>query len=184
VGEARFWFYYYSQSYNDCLRKCELINYAKLCKCQPFFLEEIHIDMDDNVTNYSYCPLKKNNACNETELISLRNKCHKSCPRDCTEEIFAMKSLNCMYFKRSKNSDKTYEFKVHFDAQTPMLSFMETELLTLESLFCYIGGIYGIWFGLTVYSIDVKFNQKLFYRMIIAINTIVGYFLNIIRKYF
>jgi hypothetical protein len=59
---------------------------------------------------------------------------------------------------------------LNLDSQSPIILFIESELLTLESLFCYIGGIYGIWFGLSVYSIKLQFSTKHIFILIVSLN--------------
>jgi hypothetical protein len=155
-----------SLSYDDCVRKCEIIHFAKQCNCQPFFLNDANIDIDDNATNLRYCSEQEYNKCNEIiGLLNIKNKCQTICLKDCIEVNFIIKTDKYLMVGKP-----IFSYNFYFNAHTPMLSYIETELLTLESLFCYIGGIYGIWFGLSVYSI--KFNERNYFRFVIIFNII------------
>jgi hypothetical protein len=170
--------YFNAKSRDDCIRKCIIIECAKIVNCQVWQLYNIITELDDNTTKLKYCSLNQQIYCIDNYSRNKEKLCQTKCPIDCTEDYF--------YPTHTYLSPDNFGFKaiLAYDEQTPILSLIETELLSLESLFCYIGGIYGIWFGLSIYSQKIHFNQKSVFILIFIIKKIYDIFVNFAKLIF
>jgi hypothetical protein len=96
---------------------------------------------DSNVTCYENDELFKNTT-NEYK------KCEKICPNDCLREYH--------YFTSYVTFNENIPLKVLYyfwDSRETFISYEETADMLLINYFTYIGGLFGIWFGICFESL-------------------------------
>jgi hypothetical protein len=84
--------------------------------------------------------------CNENELKNFNNmykKCLKICPIDCLKEVHFITSY--VKFHENKNLNVLNYF---WDSTEAFISYEETADMLLIDYFTYIGGLFGLWFGI------------------------------------
>jgi hypothetical protein len=81
--------------------------------------------------------------CNENKLKNVTEKCIKICSIDCLIEEHFFTS----YVKshENKNISTRYYF---WDSREAFISYEETADILLIDYFTYIGGLFGLWFGI------------------------------------
>ena len=90
------------------------------------------------------------NDCNESEIKSCESlqfnitiDCEKYCSNDC---IYEELSVNSYFHNR--------EFSlIEWDTKQPFISYTETPIMTFNDYICYIGGLFGLLFGISFKAI-------------------------------
>jgi hypothetical protein len=100
--------------------------------------------------------------CNENELTTFSNvvkKCMKICPIDCLTEDSFFTSIG--YFHEN-NDQNTYYYL--WDSREAFISYEETADMLFIDYLTYIGGLFGLWFGIcieTLLDLLVKHTRNL-----------------------
>ena len=143
-----------SNNYYDCYESC-IENIYKKYKCfaNPF-TEENFILINSSKHLHTIC--------NKTERYNDTNEqnCHNSCHRDCYQEYYSM-SLDNHYYNLESDSKIKIKYKFstvfHFSSE-PQIPFV----IYLSN----IGGLFGLWFGLSF--IDISLPIKTFLNFILV----------------
>jgi hypothetical protein len=63
------------------------------------------------------------------------------------------------------------------DDTKPLIDYRETPVMTFTDYFCYIGGQFGMWFGISANQLFEKLieNYRIYYRDFIHFNLILFY---------
>jgi hypothetical protein len=134
-----------SVSREDCLRKCLETNCYIKYKCVERDYEYIIRRSDDD----SFDSIVE---CNENILyencFNELKKCEKTCPIDCLREDHFFTSH--VKFHESNNLNDQYYF---WDSREAFISYEETADMLLIDYFTYIGGLFGLWFGICLESL-------------------------------
>jgi hypothetical protein len=128
-----------SVSREDCLHKCVETNYYIKYKCFDRHYEYIIRRLDESSFDSKV-------ECNENELkncFNVSKKCEKVCPIECLRERNFFKSH--VKFHERKNRCDNYYF---WDLREVFISYEETADILLVDYFIYIGGLFGLWFGI------------------------------------
>jgi hypothetical protein len=128
-----------SVSYEHCFRKCLETNCFIKYKCDFRGYEHIIRRLDESSFDLKV-------RCNENEPKSCFNtfkKCSKICPVECLTEdhVFTKAAL----FHENKDLNTQYYF---WDSSEAFISYEETANMLLIDYFTYIGGLFGLWFGI------------------------------------
>jgi hypothetical protein len=131
-----------SVSHNDCLNKC-LRNYCyDKHKCHfrndLFVIHKTHKFLIDS---NSKCNDSQHNDCTNYIAIGF---CIKFCPIDCFKEDFYFKEI--VYFYPENDFERNFYF--FWDSKEVFVSCEETPDILLIDYFTYIGGLFGLWFGI------------------------------------
>jgi hypothetical protein len=92
-----------------------------------------------------------NVECDENEhqnCINLSEKCMKICPIDCLREDHFFTS----YVKFHENNKISTQY-YFWDSREAFISYEETADILLIDYFTYIGGLFGLWFGICLESL-------------------------------
>jgi hypothetical protein len=142
-----------------CLRKCFQEYCQKKFRCSPLIIKSIISSIDEEENELKLCSRKLNNLC-EKEINSenIRNQCIKYCPKDCID--FEIKQTNAMefvnYFVLQQKKDITndfFEVHVFWDKKYPLITYIETPVMSFTEYLCYCGGLLGLWFGSNAYQV-------------------------------
>src|SRR5260221_14672621 len=62
--------------------------------------------------------------------------------------------------------------RVAWDTKEPLISFIETPIMSFNQYFCYIGGLFGMWFGISLkklyHIIQIWFQNHFKWRQIFS----------------
>jgi hypothetical protein len=135
-----------SVSRKDCFHNCYKTNCYIKYKCIDRDYEYVIRRLDEGSFN-------SNVECNENVEV-LKNctnatkKCNKICPNDCLREHHFFTSY--MEFHESINQKVLYYF---WDSREAFISYEEKADMLLIDYLTYIGGLFGLWFGICLESL-------------------------------
>jgi hypothetical protein len=133
-----------SVSREDCLRKCLENNCLIKYKCVDRDYEYIIRRLDE----FSF---DSKVECNENEhknCFNVTEKCRKVCPIDCLrEDHFFTSNL------KFHGNDDLYVLYYFWDSREAFISYEETADMLLIDYLTYIGGLFGLWFGICLESL-------------------------------
>jgi len=130
-----------SSSHKHCIRQC--IRYLCQIKlnCSCFAL-----DQEVRETDYGYNTL---NICyNYSEISYLKVNYHKKfcanlCPVDCIKKEYEVTFGEINYF----SLEDLRRLTINWDDSKPFIIYKDTPVMSFTRYFCYIGGLFGMWFG-------------------------------------
>ena len=139
----------------------------------------VNIVDDEKSTPYPYCSVQQNINCINI-LIKVTNLCRNLCPIDCINDFYSAK-----YGDTSKTfSHNLSKTSVMFDQYSPLITYIETETLSFINLFVYMGGLYGIWFGVSILSFRDLFKKSTYFQITSLFKQIIAIIITIIVKIF
>ncbi len=149
-----------SLSHEHCFRQCIRYNCEVKLNCSCFgvnFKQHQTLDqLDFGFRNLEFCQ-------NDNQLLEKFTKnytkiCKSLCPIDCINDEYII--IN-KYKNDKKYSDpKFWNLGFHWDENKPIIINEETPVITFTEYFCYIGGLFGMWFGISANQLFVKFIEK------------------------
>jgi hypothetical protein len=149
-----------SLSHEHCIRQCIRYNCeVKLnCSCVGInFKEDDVLDqLDFGLRNLQFCQ-------NDGQLLGTFTEnytkiCESLCPIDCINDEYI---INNKYKNDKKYSDsKFWNLRFNWDESKPIIINEETPVMTCTDYFCNIGGLFGMWFGISANQLFVKFIEK------------------------
>jgi hypothetical protein len=145
------------------------------CSCPPALTSDRNIF---SLNEFDHRFNEKVN-CNSSNLsISLRkyyNFCTDLCPNDCIidDYIYTEKCNNEKLYSDLNRSEIT----IQWDDSKPLILNKETPVMTFNEYFCYIGGLFGMWFGISANQLinKLKENYVIYYRNFIDFSLILFY---------
>jgi hypothetical protein len=103
--------------------------------------------------------------------------CTDLCPTNCVDNEFTITNK----YKQNKLSDNSNinDFLLKWDDSKPFIIYRETSVMTFTDYFCYIGGLFGMWFGISANQLfeKLKQNYRIYYRNLIDFFVILFYIL-------
>jgi hypothetical protein len=149
-----------SLSHEHCIRQCIRYNCeVKLnCSCFDINFEESEIlnQLDFGFRNLEFC--QNDGQLLETFTENYTKICKSLCPIDCISDEYTI--IN-KYKNHKKYSDsKFWNLGFHWDESKPIIINEETPVMTFTDYFCYIGGLFGMWFGISANQLFVKLIEK------------------------
>jgi hypothetical protein len=145
-----------SVSHKDCVRKCLINNclIEKNCFIREFeyvFRKNDSLEIDSNLL----CDSDQHRYCLRDKYWE---KCEKICPIDCFKEEFR---ISDKFYTTSNFKNFHYSY---WDSKEPFISYEETPNMLLIDYFTYIGGLFGLWFGIcleNLFELIVKHTRNL-----------------------
>jgi hypothetical protein len=132
---------FHTVSYKDCFDKCLKTNCFMKYKCvYPVYEYVIRRSDESSFDSKVKCNVEALKNCNNEY-----HKCEKICPIDCLREehFFAA-------FHENMNLKVLYYI---WDSREAFISYEETADMLLIDYFTYIGGLFGMWFGICLESL-------------------------------
>jgi hypothetical protein len=164
-------------SHKHCIRQC-LTNYCEIkmnCSCYlyKFDISIFDIMSQSDRSLYDIC-LK-----NENYMLSFYDNYSKICTHLCSIDCKADKFIITNKYKKKKLpvNSKIKEFSLKWDDSKPFIVYRETPVMTFTDYFCYIGGLFGMWFGISANQLfeNLIKNHRIYYRNFIDFNLILFY---------
>jgi hypothetical protein len=101
--------------------------------------------------------------------------CTHFCPIDCINDEYII--VNKLKSNKIDFEQKFWkESKFFWDNSRPFILNKGTPVLTFIDYFCYIGGLFGMWFGINANQLLKKFKENYF----IYFNTLIDFFMKLI----
>jgi hypothetical protein len=156
-------------SQSVCFRKCYQNYCQKRLRCNPLVINEIISSIDEEENELKFCSRIENDLCNE--LINENNstnRCAKYCPKDCFQ--FDVQVLDSKILPTKQYSTDLTEIRLFWDKNYPLVSYIETRVMTFTDYLCYCGGLFGIWFGSNanqVLTYVVNYSNWIFLKQIL-----------------
>jgi hypothetical protein len=151
-----------SSSHKHCIRQCfrNLCEFKMNCSC--FILNDdkmiYEIISQSDETSYDIC-LK-----DEKYMLSFYDNysklCTDLCPIDCKDDEFII--TNKYKSKKLDIDSKINNFSLKWDDSKPFIIYRETPVMTITHYFCYIGGLFGMWFGISANQLFGKLKENYF----------------------
>ncbi len=136
-----------SLSNEDCIRKC-IQNYCyRSYNCSLWRIANIISELDEEYENSKPCNSDLSKNCSNDKLY---DKCNLLCPKDCIQESYYRSIINLT----TSSNTKVSIVKLEWDDKQPIISYIETPVITFIEYICYIGGLLGIWFGFSISSLN------------------------------
>jgi hypothetical protein len=170
-----------SLSHKQCIRQC-LRHYCEIemnCSCfiyKHFNYHKIIFSQLDSVSNnLNICP-------NDSIIINhfypkYSKLCTNLCPINCINDAYIISNK---YQNQILNFDPNQRnISLFWYNSKPLILNKETPVMTFTDYFCYIGGLFGMWFGISANQLLTKLrdNYFIYYRTLIHVCLILFYIL-------
>jgi hypothetical protein len=153
-----------SLSHEHCVRLC-LRHFCELqlnCSC---FLDKHQIEVYSIISQYDE-DLKSDSICTEKNLNSSKfyfdniNNCINLCPINCINDEYII--TNRKENQKLSSDPNKWEITIHWDDSKPLIVNKETPDMKLTDYFGYIGGLFGMWFGISANQLFQKLRDNYF----------------------
>jgi len=148
-----------SLSHEHCIRQCIRYNCEVKLNCSCFvinFKDEILDQLDFGFQNLEFC--QNDDQLLETFTENYTKICKSLCPIDCINDEYII--INKYKNDKKYSDSKFWNLRFHWDESKPIIINEETPVMTFTDYFCYIGGLFGMWFGISANQLFVKFIEK------------------------
>ncbi|KAI2810834.1 hypothetical protein BLOT_002000 [Blomia tropicalis] len=158
-------FYLKPMSRSDCIDKCMIHLYEKYCGCLP-----IHISIWQRSSMYlnmsvcDYEDYERISPCLEKELSST---CYDTCKSDCIDRHYHLHAESRVYpsddqIRQATGVEKVRLERLRSTAATISIwsnylsdiTYVHTPAMSLIQLICYLGGLAGLWLGVSVMTVS------------------------------
>jgi hypothetical protein len=146
-----------SVSHKDCRLKC--LRYLCYAKYKCFFLHDGYIISESDKFRMDVIDLK----CNENQIKDCQSdeqieRCEIICPIDCFKEEYHFSQVRTSKIREENTTERVLYF--YWDSTQIFVSYEETPDMLLLDYFTYIGGLFGLWFGICLEKlIDLILNH-------------------------
>jgi len=171
------WNKFNSSSHDHCIRQC-LRYYCEIklnCTCFIFKVQNEFVELSTQLDTDSdkICSENLDYMKNFYEIYT--KLCINSCPIDCLSEEFITTSR--FGNRKIYPNQKDWKITLFWDNSKPLIMNKETPVLTLIDYFCYIGGLFGMWFGISANQLlgKLKENYIIYYRNFMHFSLILFY---------
>jgi hypothetical protein len=138
-------------SQSVCLRKCYQNYCQKRFGCSPLVIKEIISSIDEQKNEMQFCSQELNDFCEKAiNEINLSKECAKYCPKDCIQFDI---QLSRIVVSPEETENLTQEIELVWNKNYPLITYIETRVITFTDYLCYCGGLFGLWFGSNANSV-------------------------------
>jgi hypothetical protein len=149
-----------SLSHNHCIRQCIRSHCEQRLDCSCFPLLSIVNQLDYGFNILDVCSLELI----QTFEKQFHNFCDNLCPMDCfSYEIYTTdkpRYYDVSYLKQNKGN---ITIDMNWDQNRPFLNYKERPQITFNDYFYYIGGLFGMWFGISANQLFTYFINRYSY---------------------
>jgi hypothetical protein len=156
-----------SSSHKHCVRQCIRFHCEIKIKCSCFIIKNTVNQMDYGFQN--------RNPCKHTHLGYMQNFgifCENLCPNDCIQDEYILIERD-----NTLSIDTNLKLTLNWDESKPFITNIETPVMTFKDYIYYIGGLFGMWFGINANQLFIKLieNFSNYFRTIINFFIILFY---------
>jgi hypothetical protein len=148
-----------SSSHKHCVRQCIRFNCEIKKNCSCFIIKHTVNQMDYGFQNRNPCQY------NQSEIITFfETFCKNLCPNDCIQDEYILIERD-----NTLSIDANLKLTLNWDCSKPFITNIETPVMTFEDYIYYIGGLFGMWFGINANQLFIKLieNFSNYFRAII-----------------
>jgi hypothetical protein len=166
-------------SQSVCLRKCYQNYCQKRFGCSPLVIKEIISSIDEQKNEMQFCSQELNDFCEKAiNEINLSKECAKYCPKDCIQFDIQLTRFS---FSHKETDNFTQQIELAWDKNYPLITYIETRVMTFTDYLCYCGGLFGLWFGIyansvLIYALNtrnwISLKDKLFNLCVILLSMV------------
>jgi hypothetical protein len=156
-----------SSSHKHCVRQCIRFNCEIKINCSCFIIKNTVSQMDYDFQN--------RNTCQRSEYLMTHNFsifCENICPNDCIQDEYILIARD-----NTLSIDANLKLSMNWDESKPFITNIETPVMTFKDYIYYIGGLFGMWFGINANQLFIKLieNFSNYFRAIINFFVILFY---------
>jgi hypothetical protein len=177
-----------SLSHNHCIQQCIRFNCEKYLNCSCVVINNTINQIYFRSANLKICEIENRKLI--LFLLKYEKLCNNYCPKDCINEDFIVlkqDDADILY----KDDPKIQEIFLSWDDSKLFINYKEIPVMTFTDYFCYIGGLFGMWFGISANQIFEYLNKfknsftllKFLYILLNALNVIQTKLLQIISYF-
>ena len=159
-----------ASSHMQCYRRCRIYVSRKYMGCHPVFIDfsisELDLEPNEEYNKTNVCLYEQNLEFEEKrKTLQLNQKCVNLCPKDClTVDYFydileTDSDINTQYWYQLNESEKYSKKSLIWDSTQPMFEYKEVGVMSFTDYLSSIGGLIGLWFGLSAKDIIDWFIQ-------------------------
>jgi hypothetical protein len=169
---------FYSLSKDHCIRQCVRYHCESILNCSCLFLDkniyQIY-QIDFGFNNLNHCQIRDQNL--KSIKFNFTEKCNTLCPIDCETEEYFM--VNRDYVSEEELKSNSSIYSLSWDDSKPYINYNEMPVLTFSAYFCYIGGLFGMWFGISANRLlkKIEDNYLIYFRTIVHYSLVFYYIL-------
>jgi hypothetical protein len=150
-----------SNSFDNCMTKC----YRRKCElnymCLVWVFKGVILEHGFNNSNiHQFCDELVIQKCENNKKI--KEQCLKSCPIDCVFEEYYKTKLMILI---SSEEDNQRFLQYNIDSGNHLVQYIETPSFELLDYLVYLGGLMGLWFGV---SLNIFFQKFIVFSNIIV----------------
>jgi hypothetical protein len=109
--------------------------------------------IDEEKNEISFCAKEFNDLCDKSiNGKNLSKECTKYCPKDCIQFDIQISDIKNSYLERDVD-ESIEETALVWDNNYPLISYMETRVMTFTDYLCFCGGLFGLRFGSNANSV-------------------------------
>jgi hypothetical protein len=165
-----------SNSFDNCITKC----YRNKCElnymCLVWVFKGVILEHGFNNSNiHQFCDESVIQKCENNNKI--KEQCLKLCPIDCVfEEYYVTKTMIFISFEE----DNQLFLQYNIDSGNHLVQYIETPSFELLNYLQYLGGLMGLWFGVSLnifFQKFIVFSNRIFKKIYKFQIAIVRYFI-------
>ncbi len=166
---------FYSLSKDHCIRQCVRYHCESILNCSCLFLDQNIYQIDFGYNNLNNC--QKSDQYLKFFKFNFTETCNTLCPIDCEIEEYFMVNRDYVSEEELKSDSSIYSFS--WDDSKPYIKYNEIPILTFRAYFCYVGGLFGMWFGISANQLlkKIEDNYFIYYRTIVHYSLVFYYIL-------
>ncbi len=166
-----------SLSHEHCIRRCIRYDCEVKLNCLCFGINDgiyqktNHLDY--GFDNLEICRNNQQYMGIQTRLFT--KSCYNLCSSDCINDEYAV--IEKYNNEKFYSYPKYCKFRFYWDESEPFIINEETPVMNFTDYYCYIGGLFGMWFGISANQLfeNLRKNYFLYYRLLIHYSIILIY---------
>jgi hypothetical protein len=171
-GENNNYNLFYSLSKDHCIRQCFRYHCESMFNCSCLLLDNNMYQIDYGFNNLNNCQ-----NIDQSSKFIFTEKCNTLCPIDCETEENFMVNRDYVVEEKLESNSSIYSFS--WDDSNPYIKYNEIPVLTFRAYLCYIGGLFGMWFGFSANKLlkKIEDNYLIYFRTIVHYSLVFYYIL-------
>jgi hypothetical protein len=163
-----------SSSRDHCIRQCIRHNCEVHLKCSCFAIKNTVNQMDYGYKSLNICEANKSRTLDDVLEFEKKytNICEKICPINCIQDDYILFVKEDRLFR-----DKYMKLILSWDGSKPFITNREVPVMSYTDYFNYVGGLFGMWFGISANQLFIKLQENYlnFYHRFINFSAIIMY---------
>jgi hypothetical protein len=147
-----------SSSHKHCVRQCIRFNCEFKINCLCFMIGFTVKQMDYGFQNRNPCQRSEFSNFSIFEIF-----CENLCPNDCIQDEYILIERD-----DTLSIDANLKLTLNWDESKPFITNIDTPVMTFKDYIYYIGGLFGMWFGINANQLFIKLIENFNFQIIFA----------------